>query len=44
MRLIRAAGAICFAMVLIAGCSLNEDKQQADGENTAVTQLKSVPY
>ncbi|MCO4849369.1 YusW family protein [Bacillus vallismortis] len=44
MRLIRAAGSICFAMVLIAGCRLNEDKQQAEGENTAVTQLKSVPY
>lgn len=44
MRLIRAAGAVCLAVVLIAGCRLNEDQQQAEGENTAVTQQKSVPY
>ena len=42
MHLIRAAGAVCLAVVLIAGCRLNEDQQQAEGENTAVTQLKSV--
>ncbi|WP_456270631.1 YusW family protein [Bacillus sp. JZ39] len=44
MHLIRAAGAVGLAVVLIAGCRFNEDQQQAEGENTAVTQLKSVPY
>ncbi len=44
MHLIRAAGAVCLAVVLIAGCRFNEDQHQAEGENTAVTQLKSVPY
>lgn len=44
MHLIRAAGAVCLAVVLIAGCRLNEEQQQAEGENTAVTHMKSVPY
>ncbi|MEC1775772.1 YusW family protein [Bacillus mojavensis] len=44
MHLIRAAGAVCLAVVLIAGCRLNEEQQLAEGENTAVTHMKSVPY
>ncbi|KAF1678345.1 YusW family protein [Bacillus mexicanus] len=43
MRLIRTAGAVCLAVVLIAGCRLNEE-QQAEEKNTAVTQQKPVPY
>ncbi|MFT3655877.1 hypothetical protein DALLNEIH_02303 [Bacillus sp. B01(2024)] len=44
MKWIRTAGVLCLALMLIAGCRLNEEKRNAEQDSTPVSSAKPVPY